>query len=315
VRDRWGKCAVVAAIAIAICCGAAATANAAGEPDTGAFNAFTLKASNGYKMLVLAFSNRGYRHGEVVLLVSRKGRNVSYLAPATVTDSKVEADLGRLGRIALEFAPSSIEGIDHPACDRSQQVPYEKGLYVGTFEFHGEEGYTDASLTEVPFSLHPWIDFVCGGAGTGELSGHGLPGARLTARSKQGQESLAFKAIQNRPGARVYLEASVKEERGPIRIDREVQATSPASALEFTSDVRFAALRPDTPFAGAGIFHRNAEEANRWTGNLTVDFPGRSNVRLTGDRFQAGLAHARFDSEGTFHPDTRLGLFSKRGEI
>jgi hypothetical protein len=316
VRDRWWKWTAVAAAVTTICCGAVATASAAGEPDTGAFNAFALKASNGYKLLVLASSKRGYRHGEVLILVTGKAATVSYLAPATVTDTKVEADLGGLGRIALEFVPSGSEGVDHPVCDRSQRVPYEKGSYVGTFEFHGEEGYTDVSLTEVPFSLHPWIDFICGGVGTGELSGHGLPGARLAARSQQGQEHLAFRAIQNRPGARVYLEASVKEERGPIRIDREVQATSPASAFEFTSDVRFAALRPDAPFSGTGAFHRNAKKANRCTGNLTVDVPGRSNVRLTGDRCQVGLAHARFDREGTFHPDADARLSApKRSDI
>lgn len=268
-------------------------ASAEGEPDTGAFNAFTLKASNGYKMFVLAFSKKGYRNGEVLIRVGRKGQGVSYLVPATVTDTKIDADLGALGRIALEFVPTGVKGVASPVCDRSQRVPYAKGSYAGVFEFRGEEGYAEVTANSIPFSPHPWIDVICGSVTTGEVWGSNLPGARLTVWSRPQGERIFLKAIQNRPGARVHLEAAIEEERGGIQIEREVRQTSPARVFEFAPDLRFAALQPGGPFSGTGTFRRAAARVNRWTGDLEVDFPGRSNVSLAGARLHANLVPAR----------------------
>jgi hypothetical protein len=304
---RWAKLAVVATVALAICCGSAAVASAEGEPDTGAFNAFTVKASNGYRMLVLAGSRKGYRNGEVLILVGRKGRSVSYLAPATVTDTKVEADLGALGQIALQFVPTGVRGVASPVCDSGQRVPYEKGSYAGVFEFHGEEGYAKVTASSIPFSIHPWIDLGCGGPVGGELWGPSLPGARLTVWSRLGATSVFLKAVQNRPGARVHLDAAIEEERGGIQIEREVRQTSPGTVFEFAPDLRFAAFRPSAPFSGTGTFRDGAAQVNRWTGNLALDFPGRSNVSLAGARFRANLVPARL-IKPEIEPETTRGF-------
>lgn len=277
----------------------AAPAAAEGELDSGAFNAFNLKGSNGYRIVVLAVSDKGYRNGQVLVLVGRERQGVTYFAPAKVTDTSVEADLGAFGEIDVTFQPSGERGVAHPVCDRSQRTTYDKGSYVGTIDLHGEEGYTRVRTTSAPFTLHPLIDFICSVSGSGEYWGRGLPGARLRAQTKFGEgEALEIQANQNRPGARVTVSATTKERRDWIHISREISFTYPATALDWAPNLGTATLAPPAPFSGAARYRRNAKPGNQWTGNLEADFPGRSNVSFTGARFDPGLVHARF-TKGT----------------
>jgi hypothetical protein len=300
VGHPWGKIALPVTLVIAALLALAPAASASGEPDTGAFNAFTLKVSRGYKLLVLAGSQKGYRHGEIVILATRKHEAVGYVAPATVTDTRVAADLDALGSIDVTFQPSGEVGVAHPICDRSQRVTYEKGSYIGLIDIRGEEGYMRARADSVPYSPHPSIDFICGVFAGGEVSGRGLPGARFRARSKaEGGKAVELKVNQNRPGGGVKIQVSARERRGRVRISREMSLDYSARAFDFASDLGTASLHPPVPFSGTGRYRREAQRANRWTGNLEVDLPGRSDVPLTGSGFDAGLVHARLIPGGS----------------
>jgi hypothetical protein len=255
-------------------------------------------------MVVMAVSKKGFGHGQVLLLVGRKRRGVTYLAPAQVTDTTVKANLGAIGRIDVTFQPNGEQGVTAPVCDRSQRVSYDKGDYVGTIDFRGEEGYTRVQANSAPYSLHPFIDFICPGYSRAEEVGRGIPGARLRARNRSGGKRTELQVNQNRPGARVEISASIDERLGRIRVLREVQVDTPASAFGFAPGLRAASLDPPTPFSGSALYLREARPANRWTGNLAIDFPGHSNVSLTGTRFESSLVHARF-SEETIHYDRR----------
>ncbi len=302
---RWAKCAVALLTLMVALAGGAPIAGAAGERDTGGFGAFNLKASHGYRLFVFASSEAEYRHGHVVIWVTRKSDSVFYVAPAEVTEATIDADLGELGRIALEFEPSGNLERTAPVCHPNSTGTFDGGHYIGSFEFHGEEGFTDVSVGRARFDLHPLIDFVCGGAGSGEAFGRGIRGARLTARGLWGKAKVALKALQNRPGARVNVEASLWEKRGRIGIQRSIERTYGARAFRFDPQLRTAALRPPTPFAGAAVFRRDAARDSRWRGTLGVDFPGRSDVPLTGPSIHAFLIHASRVREGAFHPDPR----------
>lgn len=298
-RGRLGVALVTLSLALGV---QAAPAAAEGEPDTGAFNAFNLEGSNGYRITVLAISSKGYRKGRVLILVGRKRRSVVYYAPAKVTNTDVEADLGALGEIDVTFQPSGEKGVAHPICDRSQRATYEEGSYVGRIDLHGEEGYTQVHAESVAYSLHPYIDFLCGSSYIGEVWGSGIPGARLRARRKDGREGIELQVNQNHPGARVQVSASTDERRGRIFILREASFVYPASSFDFAPDLRAASFTPPAPFSGSALYLRDAAPANRWTGNLALDFPGRSNVSLTGARFRTNLVHARLTRE-TIQPD------------
>jgi hypothetical protein len=271
---------------------APSAAPAAGNPEVGGYGFFKLEASHGYSVLVLAESRKDYKQGEIFLVARGKGGVVLYATSAEVTDTKIKADLGALGRIDVEFQPSGAKG--SKACE-GEEIPYDKGSYVGTIEFHGEEGYTDLSATRARFTLEPLINSLCGGFTIfQESSSPHLPGAGLNAKARLRNGSIALKASQNHPGARVSVRAEIKEKRGEVQLLREVGLSYPASAFHFDPKLRSASLNPPAPFSGSAVFHRHAKPANRWTGSLSVDFPGRSNVSLAGARFRARLYPTRF---------------------
>lgn len=291
-RGRWSKFVVVAVAAVVLSMASSAVAGAAGEADTGGYGFFSLEASHGYEMLVLANSRPEYREGEIGVWLLRKDEAALYYAPATVTDTEIRADLGNVGRIAVDFKPTG-KGKTAPKCMPRKKVSYEKGFYEGEIEFHGEEGFADVSATRAPFSFHPAIDLVCGAYTLEEAIGRGFPGARLTARARLPRGGVSLQVNQNRPGARVEIEAEVRERHGRVEIARVSDVTYPATSFRFDPRLRSASLRPPAPFSGSALYRRDAKPSNRWTGSLAVDLPGRSGVSLTGDRFRALLVHAR----------------------
>jgi hypothetical protein len=256
----------------------------------GATVAFKVKASNGNSIFGLAFSKRADGRGNITLFVGKKGAVAIYFAPATVLPSQskapsvihppsaVRADLGALGRVDLQFAPSGVMKREHTACDKTT-FGFEAGSYQGAFEFHGEEGFAEAAETSVPALIGPILDLGCGSI-RGEAGGSGLSGARLRLLSRRGGQVVHLQANKNRPGASTTYEATINERSGPIRIQRSVAGRAPAASFVFSDDLRIATFEPPTPFRGGAIFHRNASPANRWTGDLTLDFPGKSGVSL-----------------------------------
>jgi hypothetical protein len=297
VGTRQRKFAIAVVAVAAMLLGAAPVAS--GEHlDTGRpLDAFVLQGSNGYRIDVWAFG-RESGEGSVVILATRRGRSAGYVAEATITETRIDADLGELGHIALEFVPTGGETVTRPVCDRDEGIVYDKGRYAGEFEFRGEEGFTTARATRIAYSPDRIVDLLCGTYSSGELFGPGNPGARLTAHARLGKGRVSLQVNQNRPDGPVRVRAAIIERRDGILIEREVGGTDPGRAFEFGGrGLSFAAARPDAPFSGTGTFRRGANPSNRWTGNLEVDFPGRRNVPLTGERFRAKLIHARLTEE------------------
>src|SRR4051794_39823189 len=103
VGRRSGKFLALLVIAAAFSSCFAAIASAEGEEDTGGFGAFRLQGTNGYSVLVTAFSRPHFKHGEVIVWAARKNAFVTYLAPATVTATTIDADLGAAGTISVDF--------------------------------------------------------------------------------------------------------------------------------------------------------------------------------------------------------------------
>jgi hypothetical protein len=281
--------ASLAAAALAVA-GTAFAAAAANADVVGTNAAFRLRGSHGYSIQVLGYSKRADGRGSVLILVGTGRSGATYLAPANVTDSHVESDLGKLGRISVQFVPTgAVEQESSPCGD--DYVQFEAGAYQGTIEFRGEEDYTAASATRVRAEIKPFLGLVCFGHGEGETIGSGLPGAGLKVRSAS--RDLVLKVNKNRPGARVTYRAELRERRDKIGIVRSVEGAARSGAFVFSHGLSTAILDPPMPFSGAASFHRNAAVPNRWTGSLAIDFPGRSHVPLTGPGLKATLVPAR----------------------
>jgi hypothetical protein len=297
VGARWSKfVAVVVMVAAASACSPSA-ASAEGEEDTGGFGAFHLKGTNGYSILVMGFSRPHFKHGEVIVWAARRHASVIYLASARVTGTAIEADLGAAGELAVEFQPEGAPERVHASCEEGSEVTFQPGSWVGKIEITGEENFTTAERTQAKAIVSPFIEAGCGVSVGGEAVGHGYSGARLVARAAGIHRSRFIQANQNRPGGPMRIEADLEERRGDLIVDRTIEDTFPGSGLHFEAKLRTATLVPPSPFSGSATFHRNAKPANRWTGDLTLDFPGRADVPMAGHAFESTLAHAHLFHE------------------
>jgi hypothetical protein len=261
-----------------------------------------VKASNGYSILAIVSSERPDGRGQAGLIVYGKRGSATYSAPATITATRVEADLGALGRIALDVIPSGRKKTLRSRCGgEPESFSFEPQLYRGTFEFHGEEGYAEAATGAPREYARFFVDLFCAGAVSGETRGPGLPGARLRVHARSGSFGLSLQANKNRPGARTRFEVETHEKRNGIAISRSTTLRAGAGAFGYDPLLRTATLDPPAPFSGRATFHRGAIAPNRWTGNLTVDLPGRSDVPLTGPEVGATLVPSCWhEGEGRF---------------
>jgi hypothetical protein len=253
---------------------------------------FELEASNGYSFSAVAGAPPEGEKGWIGLYLARGRRTlVTYGAPATVSRTTIEADLGKLGRILVTRVPTGRMKTVRGGCKPGSTKRVEVERYEGTIEFHGEEGFAEVSATSAPLA---YPSLCIGVEATGGSPEKGLPGARLDVEKHRREKyRLEFDAIQRRPGARTAVSVEVEEQRGEMQIHRATWTWAGAGALSYDRRLRNATVRPPAPFAGHGSFHSNARGANRWTGNLTVDLPGRSDVPVTGRGFWADLERPR----------------------
>jgi hypothetical protein len=288
--------ALVALLLLAGPAGAAAEGPPNGaDPPPGYANAFTVKGSHGYELTGFAsIGDKG--KGWVFLAVHDHSSVVTYGVPATVTAdplsaATIEADLGALGRISFALVPTGRQENVRIGCVGKKHVRVEAARYEGKVEFHGEEGYTDVSRTSADVDYDIYRRMLCS-----ELDFHdgtSYPrGARLEIK-REVPDQLRLRAAATKPNriGRTLFSAGIVERRAGIVITREVGTLGGNGAFGFDSKLRMATLRPPAPFAGQATFDRSARPANRWTGNLSVDFPGRSDVALTGPGLAVDLFH------------------------
>jgi len=253
---------------------------------------FYLQASNGYELLALAGAPPEGDEGWIGLfLLKGDGHSaVTYAAPATVTRRTIDADLGKLGRISVTRVPTGRTKTVRWGCEPGKRKRVEAERYEGTIEFHGEEGFADVSAGSAPLDPNP-----CGVSEEGgRPPGRVLPGARLDVEKERVEQyGFRFDAAQNRPSARTGVGAEVEEHRGEMEIHRWTWTWASADALRYDRRLRTATVEPPAPFSGHGTFRVRARGPDLWTGNLAVDLPGRSDVRLTGPGFRANLEHPR----------------------
>lgn len=291
----WRTAGSLAVLAIVVAAGALAPVRASAVDSAlkHAF-AFRLEASNGYSITALAANERADGRGEIVLFVSRGNEGAIYMSPAMLTATSVEADLGPLGEVSLDVTPSGREKRIRSGCRGDPETnTIEPRRFRGNFEFHGEEGYTDA-VTDAPREYTRFFSaFLCAGVPMGETTGADLPGARLKLHSRSGPHRLELQVNKNRPRARSRFEVEVREEHGGMRIFCSTSLWAGAEAFQYDPLLRTATLDPPAPFSGEARFSRGTTPANRWTGNLSVDLPGRSNVRLSSAGTRATLVHSK----------------------
>jgi hypothetical protein len=309
---RWTICLGL----VSLVCGSfpAAVAAAArpivvGISESGAVaTGFKMHGNHGYSITAVAYSEGGDRRGTIEFTARRHDASVSYKAPAIVTAGTIRADVGGVARVDVVRRASGRQKTVHPKCFGGG-VTYEPGTYEGVIEFNGEEGYTrgrERHVAQLP-ALFLFAGSGPCGSGYGEASGPGEPGARLRGVSFTRGRNLSFQVNKNSPEAKTVFTASLKERRGGIRIDRELSGAVAPSAFRFDPHLRTATLSPRAPFSGSASLSRSRSSFSPiWTGDLKLDFPGRSAVSLAGPGVHVSLVHARFTrSHG---PSAEIGI-------
>lgn len=293
MRGRgWGKIAAMVAVVTLIW---APPARAEVETLPEGYGGFLLHGTHGYSILVRSYPQEGSQEEMVDLLAFRKGAAASYEAPAKATATKIKATLGKVGRISVKFHPRGKRRIAHIGCAPGAKLRYQPGVWIGKIAFKGEEGFTRIEARSAKQVVWPFLLIACPYIAEPEEFGAGLPGAGLGALWRSKSRSVGLQAITNRPGGRLRLSASIEEQRGHLRILRIVKDFYPGAGFEFDQALSTATLRPPGPFfSGTATYSRAAEPQSRWTGDLSVDLPGRSDLPLTGTRFSVSLDHARY---------------------
>jgi hypothetical protein len=184
------------------------------------------------------------------------------------------------------------------------------GTYEGCIEFNDAQRYPRVLETSVP-QMPAWLVFMsqaghCS-AGYGESSGPGEPGARIHGVSYEGGRILSFQVNKNGRHAKTVYEAQLRERRNGIRIFRSLGGVASANAFRYDPALRTATLSPPAPFSGSGSLARSDDSFSpTWSGNLRVDFPGRSRVYLAGPGMHMSLVHAHFTHSNGPHAGAGL---------
>ena len=193
---------------------------------------FRLQATNGYELDAFAEVPSEGTEGMIGIFLAHGRRSVvTYAAPATITATSIDADLGSLGRISVTRTPTGQIKTVRAGCKPGSRKQIETENYEGTIEFHGEEGFAEVSATSAPLV----VSFAClrvveGGRPPGKV----LSGARLHAQKYVGRQyRFEFDAVQDRPGARTAVGAEVEEHRDGIEIHRAIGMRAGAAVLRF----------------------------------------------------------------------------------
>jgi hypothetical protein len=278
--------AVVALVLVAVFAPSAPAAESSLRPG----GAILLRGTHGYRLFALFGAQKG--EGEMQLFVLRRSESAIYEAEGEVVGNRIDVDLGALGRIDLERrATGKTETIR--ACGRTEREPgYD---FVGTIEFHGEEGFTEVTATRAEMDWKPLVSGVCEFFGEGEEFGPGTPGVRIIARQRRGP---TLQLNQNHRGAGVVYRAELEEREGAVTVSRFVGGRLGAGALSFTPSLGSATFTGTGRFEGKATYVEAVPPRGThpgegaWRGDLTVDFPGAAGVPLAGPGFTAGIIHA-----------------------
>src|ERR1700761_5747456 len=217
---------------------AALLAPAASADETlgkGLEGSFALKGTHGYEVKALIASYGKGDAGQLVLFVGKKNHQAIYIVKGTVTKESVDFNLGALGEVKARVQPTGKKETLTSECEGGEKQTIEGAEYVGTIAFHGEEGFTEVEAARTPLSLAPLNELACPAITTdGQDGGDGVRGAGLAINRKGGP---SLKLAQNRPGARVFYTAQIKEKEGSVTVERSVGGYLGGSALTFASSL------------------------------------------------------------------------------
>lgn len=297
----WGRLVLLACAATLLATPVGASAKPGYKVRPGGTELFLdLGAKGGYEFLVEANDRQR------VLLAVEGGlfTATEYSTKGRVSSTRIEADLGELGRIDIRvnLAPGRAQSYPpRKGCGGPASI-YVPGTFRGTIEFSGEGDVPAVSVTRGEIGFTRRFKRVCKqrqpapDRGDGERRKPKVDVGLLEAIGEvEGRTAFfgAFNFVPKRDPARSFgfLIAGAFERRERVLIER--------STLEFFFGPEAFRMsrpgkKPETvrvalpePFAGRAHYSRKPGSPPTWTGNLRVDLPGADAIPLAGPDFKA----------------------------
>ncbi len=259
----------------------------------GSLMQFGFRAAHGYRIKVEA------HRSTIGLSVQRREPlgdarvSTTYYTRAKLSDDRIQASFGALGRIAMRFEPSG-RIIRGGACSGTARNATRLGVFVGTLRFRGEGGYVSARINRAKGALSSAAAADCRreiAVPIGTQTDRHAKRTVLSVGFRRGLGAVYFGASSSYAQRARYsaVTESVEARVATIRF-----ASVEASPLTFATDnaLSFASLSPPYPFSGTGSLQRNPNGSRTWAGSLAVSFPGEPDLPLTGPQFRTRLTRS-----------------------
>ncbi|HEU5104429.1 MAG TPA: hypothetical protein VFU11_01180 [Solirubrobacterales bacterium] len=246
---------------------------------------FVVKASDGYKVGVSTYGSALY------LSVWRGGKmqrtTTNYLARGVARPERLQATFGKFGAVSMRFRQARGQE-PTKRCRFGRLFLKQRGLFVGSLRFRGEDGYVSVRLHRAKGAIvrvgkRCHVRRRSSLFDPAELEAlFAKPEAAMLTLSRDGVDSTALLAIQAKKSTFITLH---EESRGKLAIVRIAIARKPGK-LSFNESLTSGRLTAPHPFHGTGRYRAFADGSNTWSGNLSVNFPGFPRFPLTGPSFE-----------------------------
>lgn len=235
--------------------------------------------------------------GQVYLSVTGHNASVQYAAPGSTSKRRIEARFGGLGRVSLRFRPTAKPHlVPEPGGNCKGGGEWvQPGMFVGMFEFKGEQSYTAAHATRVRGTITRKMKQICKNSGSEEGPLSSIRWTLLQARTADGK--ISFNAFATESASHPALDGStfsaslIEFHRRGMSIFRTISSTASLdafSAVKLRGKVTSARIEPPAPFTGDATYLGSPDSPSEsWTGSLAGDFPGVGTVNLAGPEFCA----------------------------
>lgn len=264
----------------------------------------SLSGSNGYSIRVFAFGSK-----QVMLFASRgfeTSTSVSYSVRGRVSDERIEARFGSLGRISLRFEPNPTKEVEQrQAGCKGKRAVTRKGRFSGTIRLRGEQGFTRVRARAANGFVSRSYRLVCKRPSPGRNQpSFKFPAATsLSAVSSRGSAAPWFSVYKQEPARRGRFASSEEaeytaraiERRQGMTIFRSASASAPPETFAFTppgSSPVSATVAPPSPFSGTAAYEKSAGGGASWSGDLAVELPGRGVIPLADPTYRAKLCRS-----------------------
>ena len=270
-RARWATALLTAFVLFLFAASAAGSTSTYFSPATATFS---LRAGNGYRILVER------TRGRVSLTALHGGKSffasTSYTVPDKVSPQRIDARFGKFGRVSVRLKTERMHKgkLEEQCTGKPETVRY--GVFIGTIRFRGERGYASVTARQAEGRLSTGEKMMCVfpnlRPGSGPVA-HASRRVPASLGASQGRQRAFGVEVSGGKRRSLFFSAFSQEQRGRMEIFRNVFAEAPLSSFVFASDLSSATVQPPQPFQGEASFQRTAGRSYL-VGDAERRFPG-----------------------------------------